>query len=127
MPDGADETGNVEHHHFGAKRNYPFQPKQHFELGEELAADGFRDRREALRRALCRAEKRARADGARARAVHVDVHTTEHGYTEIDPPLLVRDEAMFGTAQLPKFEDDQFSATSALTVDDAGDKHGDEA
>src|SRR6185295_4592453 len=40
VPDGADETGNVEHHHFGAKRNYPFQPKQHFELGEAL---GFMD------------------------------------------------------------------------------------
>ena len=39
----------------------------------------------------------------------LDVHTSEHGYTEVKPPLLVRDEAMFGTAQLPKFEDDQFS------------------
>ena len=43
----------------------------------------------------------------------LDVHTSEHGYTEIAPPLLVRDEVMFGTAQLPKFEDDQFWATSA--------------
>ena len=41
----------------------------------------------------------------------LDLHTTEHGYTEVNPPLLVRDEVMFGTAQLPKFEDDQFSAT----------------
>ena len=40
----------------------------------------------------------------------LDVHTSEHGYTEVNPPLLVRDEAMFGTAQLPKFKDDQFSA-----------------
>ena len=38
----------------------------------------------------------------------LDLHTTEHGYTEIEPPVLVRDEAMFGTAQLPKFLDDQF-------------------
>ena len=40
----------------------------------------------------------------------IDLHTNEHGYTEVAPPLLVRDEAMFGTAQLPKFEDDQFWA-----------------
>ena len=44
----------------------------------------------------------------------LDVHTGEHGYTEVNPPLLVRDEAMFGTAQLPKFEDDQFSAQRAV-------------
>ena len=48
----------------------------------------------------------------------LDVHTSEHGYTEVNPPLLVRDETMFGTAQLPKFKDDQFSAHRALTVDD---------
>ena len=42
----------------------------------------------------------------------LDLHTSEHGYTEVEPPLLVRDEAMFGTAQLPKFEDDQFSAAT---------------
>ena len=41
----------------------------------------------------------------------LDLHTTEHGYTEVTPPLLVRDEVMFGTAQLPKFDDDQFLAT----------------
>jgi len=45
----------------------------------------------------------------------LDLHTTEHGYTEINPPLLVRDDTMFGTAQLPKFEDDQFMATRTIT------------
>ena len=44
----------------------------------------------------------------------IDLHTTEHGYTEVAPPLLVRDEAMFGTAQLPKFEEDQFFASRVL-------------
>jgi seryl-tRNA synthetase len=44
----------------------------------------------------------------------LDLHTTEHGYTEVNPPLLVRDETMFGTAQLPKFADDQFSATRTI-------------
>ena len=53
----------------------------------------------------------------------LDLHTNEHGYTEINPPLLVRDDAMFGTAQLPKFEDDQFWAVNGeliATVNDAG-------
>src|SRR5690606_22969802 len=45
----------------------------------------------------------------------LDLHTTEHGYTEVQPPLLVRDETMFGTAQLPKFVDDQFLATRTIT------------
>ena len=51
----------------------------------------------------------------------LDVHTGEHGYTEVNPPLLVRNETMFGTAQLPKFENDQFSAHRALTIDEWSD------
>ena len=70
VPDGKDEKDNVEHHHFGAKREYGFAPKQHFELGEDARPDGFRDGGETLRRAVCCAEERAGADGARARAVH---------------------------------------------------------
>src|SRR5882724_5307498 len=113
-PTGKDETENVEHHHFGAKRNYPFTPKQHFELGEdlrqmdfELAAKLSGARFVVLKSGLARME---RAIGQ----FFVDVHTSEHGYTEIAPPLLVRDEAMYGTAQLPKFEHDQFSVFPGL-------------
>ncbi len=110
VPDGKDETANVEHHHFGAKRNYSFEPKQHFELGEELRQMDFETaaklsgaRFVVLKSGLARME---RAIGQ----FFVDVHTSEHGYTEIAPPLLVRDEVMYGTAQLPKFEEDQFWA-----------------
>jgi seryl-tRNA synthetase len=110
VPDGADETGNVEHHKFGAKRNYAFAPKQHFELGEALGQMDFETaaklsgaRFVVLKRGLARME---RALGQ----FMLDVHTGEHGYTEIAPPLLVRDDVMFGTAQLPKFENDQFWA-----------------
>ncbi len=110
MPDGKDEKGNVEHHRFGAKREYAFTPKQHFELGEALGQMDFETaaklsgaRFVVLKKGLARLE---RALGQ----FMLDVHTGEHGYTEIAPPLLVRDEAMFGTAQLPKFEDDQFWA-----------------
>ncbi len=108
MPDGKDEHDNVEHHHFGAKREYGFAPKQHFELGEDLRQMDFETaaklsgaRFVVLKNGLARME---RALGQ----FMLDLHTTEHGYTEVAPPLLVRDDVMFGTAQLPKFEDDQF-------------------
>src|SRR6195256_2609805 len=110
VPDGVDEHGNVVRHHFGAVRNYAFAPKPHDDLGGAL---GFMDFETAaklsgarfvvLKKGLARLE-RAIGKFMLAR------HTNEHGYTEITPPLLVRDAAMFGTTQLPKFEDDQFWA-----------------
>ena len=85
------------------------RPKQHFELGEALGEMDFETaaklsgaRFVVLKKGLARLE---RALGQ----FMLDLHTGEHGYTEVAPPLLVRDEAMFGTAQLPKFSDDQFS------------------
>ncbi len=112
VPVGTDEHGNIEHHKHGAARTYSFAPKQHFELGEdlkmmdfELAAKLSGARFVVLQNKLARLE---RALGQ----FFLDTHTEEHGYTEVNPPLLVRDEAMFGTAQLPKFEDDQFWAVS---------------
>ena len=108
VPDGADEHGNVEHHHFGAKPSYGFKPLPHFDLGETLGDMDFETaaklsgaRFVVLKKGLARLE---RALGQ----FMLDVHAGEHGYTEVNPPLLVRDEAMFGTAQLPKFEEDQF-------------------
>jgi seryl-tRNA synthetase len=108
VPEGKDTNDNVEHHHYGAKRNYDFAPRQHFELGEALGQMDFQTaaklsgaRFVVLKNGLARLE---RALGH----FMLDVHTGEHGYTEVAPPLLVRDEAMFGTAQLPKFRDDQF-------------------
>jgi seryl-tRNA synthetase len=117
VPDGADEHGNVEHHKFGKKRDYAFTPKQHFELGEalgmmdfELAAKLSGARFVVLKGGLARLE---RALGQ----FMLDLHTQEHGYTEVNPPVLVRDDAMFGTAQLPKFREDQFLATSVPNAD----------
>jgi seryl-tRNA synthetase len=110
VPDGKDANDNVERHRFGAKRDYAFSPKQHFDLGEALGQMDFETaaklsgaRFVVLKRALARLE---RGLGQ----FMLDVHTNEHGYAEIAPPLLVRDDAMFGTTQLPKFEDDQFWA-----------------
>lgn len=112
VPDGADEHGNVEHHHFGAKKVLGFTAKQHFDLGEDLGGMDFETaakisgaRFVVLKKGLARLE---RALGQ----FMLDMHTDEHGYTEVNPPLLVRDEAMFGTTQLPKFEEDQFWAIS---------------
>jgi seryl-tRNA synthetase len=109
VPDGEDSGGNVEHHRFGAKRNYGFTPQQHFDLGEALGQMDFETaaklsgaRFVVLKRGLARLE---RALGQ----FMLDLHTGEHGYTEVAPPLMVRNDAMFGTAQLPKFADDQFS------------------
>jgi seryl-tRNA synthetase len=112
VPDGTDASHNVEHHHFGAKRNHAFAPKQHFDLGEALGQMDFETaaklsgaRFVVLKSGLARLE---RALGQ----FMLDLHASEHGYTEVNPPLLVRDEVMFGTAQLPKFEEDQFWAIS---------------
>ncbi len=109
VPDGKDEKDNVEHHHFGAKRNFAFAPKQHFDLGEALGQMDFATaaklsgaRFVVLKKDLARLE---RALGQ----FMLDLHTGEHGYTEVNPPILVRDDTMFGTAQLPKFREDQFS------------------
>ena len=113
VADGADAGDNVEHHVFGKERDYAFKTKQHFELGEalgqmdfELAAKLSGARFVVLQKGLARLE---RALGQ----FMLDVHTgKEHGYTEVNPPILVRDDVMFGTAQLPKFADDQFRTTN---------------
>ncbi len=84
VPDGMDAGGNVEHHHFGAKRNYGFAPQQHFDLGEALGQMDFETaaklsgaRFVVLKSGLARLE---RALGQ----FMLDLHTTEHGYTEVE-------------------------------------------
>src|SRR6516165_3421395 len=108
VPDGKDAGDNVEHHRFGAKRDYAFTPKQHFDLGEALGQMDF-DTAAKLSGARFVVLKGglARLDRALGQFM-LDLHTNEHGYTEVAPPLLVRDQVMFGTGQLPKFRDDQF-------------------
>ena len=110
VPEGTDEHGNVQRHLFGAVRNYAFAPKPHDDIGVALGTMDFETaaklsgaRFVVLKKGLARLE---RAIGQ----FMLDLHTNEHGYTEINPPLLVRDHVMYGTGQLPKFEDDQFWA-----------------
>ena len=123
VPDGKDENDNVEVRRHGAPPSFPegFQPKEHFEIGEALGLMDF-DAAAKLAGARFVLLKGALARLSRALTQFMlDLHTTEHGYTEIEPPVLVRDEAMFGTAQLPKFEDDQFSAIRRLDYNEAWD------
>jgi seryl-tRNA synthetase len=130
VPDGKDENDNVEVRRYGEAPVFPnsYAPKEHFEIGEKLGLMDF--------------ESAAKLSGARfvvlkgalaqlERALEqfmLNLHTSEHGYTEVSPPVLVRDAAMFGTAQLPKFRNDQFFASREIdwsTIEGALDSYAD--
>ena len=118
VPDGADEHGNVVRHHFGAVRNYAFAPKPHDDLGGAL---GFMDFEAAAKLSGARFVVLKKGLARLERAIGqfmLDLHTNEHGYTEVNPPLLVRSDTMFGTGQLPKFKEDQFYATRMLSEEE---------
>ena len=117
VPVGPDEGANVELRKVGTPPKFSFTPKQHFEIGEGL---GLMDFETATKlsgaRFVVLKGKLARLERSLAQFM-LDLHTDQHGYTEINPPLLVRDDTMFGTAQLPKFREDQFLATSLPDAD----------
>jgi seryl-tRNA synthetase len=112
VPDGRDASANVEVRRWGEPRQFAFQPRDHVELGERLGGLDF--------------EAAARISGARfvvmrgaVARLHralaqfmLDLHTREHGYTEVYVPYLVRPDALTGTGQLPKFEQDLFAVRS---------------
>jgi seryl-tRNA synthetase len=132
VPDGRDENDNVEKRHFPDKdddfevhfdpnkpRAMNFEPREHFDIGEALGLMDFETaakisgaRFVVLKGALARLERALSQ-------FMLDLHTSEHGYTEVNPPILVRDDAMIGTAQLPKFREDQFLATRNETIREA--------
>ncbi|GHC62809.1 serine--tRNA ligase [Limoniibacter endophyticus] len=111
VPHGKDEADNVEVRRVGEPRVEEEWIKEHFEIGEALGQMDF--------------ERAAKLSGARFTVLSgqiarleralgqfmLDTHTQEHGYTEVNPPVLVRDEALFGTGQLPKFTEDLFKTT----------------
>jgi seryl-tRNA synthetase len=114
VPDGPDESANIEVRRWGEPTGMGFEPKDHVEIGESLGLMDFEraaklsgSRFVVLSGALARLE---RALGA----FMLDLHTTEFGYTEVNPPALVKDDALFGTGQLPKFADDLFRTTGGL-------------
>jgi seryl-tRNA synthetase len=108
VPVGSDETSNKEIRRWGEPREFDFEPKDHVDLGEAL---GILDLERATKIAGSRF---AILNGAGARLERalinfmLDIHTTEHGYTETLPPFMVNRTALFGTNQLPKFEEDLF-------------------
>ena len=111
VPDGPDEAANVVLHQHGEPPRFPFAPRQHFEIGEALGLMDFAaaaklagSRFTVLRGALARLE---RALGQWM----LTLHATEHGYTETSVPYLVNPASMYGTGQLPKFEEDLFKTT----------------
>ncbi len=111
VPVGKDEHDNVVARTHGEKPSFAYKPLEHFEIGEGLGYMNF--------------EGAAKLSGARFTVLSgplarleralgqfmIDTHTGEHGYTEVNPPLLVRDDAMYGTGQLPKFSEDLFQTT----------------
>jgi seryl-tRNA synthetase len=108
VPDGTDESANVCLRTEGKLKNFDFEPKQHFEVGAalddldfETAAKLSGSRFVVMRGAIARLH---RALGQ----FMIDLHTREHGYCEVIPPLLVRDHVLYGTGQLPKFGEDCF-------------------
>ncbi len=110
VPAGADENDNALVHQRGTIRNFDFEPKEHDAVGASLGLD-FETAQavSGARFAYLRAgiARLSRALGQ----FMLDLHTGEFGYQEIAPPVLVRDEALFGTGQLPKFAEDQFRTT----------------
>ena len=130
VPDGTDESGNVEY--FGrngtaeiaakvrARRpTFSFAPKEHYEI--DVAANGDMDFEIAAKlsgsRFVVLKGQVARLERALGQFM-LDLHTTEHGYTEVQPPLLVKDSALFGTNQLPKFEEDLFKTARQTDATD---------
>ncbi len=112
VPDGDGEEDNLEIRKWGDIPRFDFTPKQHFDLGEDLGQMDFEGaaRMSGARFVILKADL-ARLERALS-AFMLDVHTTEFGYTETSVPLLVRDHALYGTSQLPKFEEDLFKATT---------------
>ena len=114
VPVGEDENDNVEVHTWGEAPRFNFEAKEHFDIGEKLGGMDFEmagklsgSRFVVLKGQLAALE---RALGQ----YMVNLHTGDHGYEEVSPPLLVRDDALYGTGQLPKFAEDQFRTTDDL-------------
>lgn len=114
VPDGVDEDDNREERKWGELPSFDFEPKEHFDLGEALGQMDFDTAAKMSgARFVVLSGPLARMERALA-AFMLDLHTDEHGLTEVNPPALVRDTALYGTGQLPKFGEDLFKTTDGL-------------
>ncbi|MCB2072421.1 MAG: serine--tRNA ligase [Novosphingobium sp.] len=110
VPDGVDESGNVELSSWGTRREFDFEPKEHADLGPALGLDFETGALISGARFTFLRGQMARLNRAIGQFM-LDRQTGGNGYMECAPPLLVRDEAVFGTGQLPKFAEDLFRTT----------------
>ena len=110
VPEGEDEGGNVEVSQWGEKREFTFEPKEHADLGPALGMDFETGTKMSGARFTFLRGDMARLHRALAQFM-LDKQTRENGYTECNPPVLVNDDAMYGTDKLPKFAEDSFRTT----------------
>ena len=110
VPDGADESDNVEMAQWGEKRSFDFEPREHADIGPALGMDFETGTKLSGARFTFLRGDIARLHRALAQFM-LDKQTRENGYTECNPPVLVGDEAMYGTDKLPKFAEDSFRTT----------------
>ncbi len=116
VPQGADETDNVEQHQWGTKREFDFEPKEHADIGPALGMDFETGTKLSGARFTFLRGDIARLHRALAQFM-LDKQTRENGYTECNPPVLVSDEAMYGTDKLPKFAEDSFATDKEANSD----------
>lgn len=113
-PEGQDESHNVETRKVGTPKSFSFEPKPHEEIGKNLGLMDFeRSSKMSGSRFVVLYGALAKLERALAQFM-LDIHTKEFGYQEVYPPILVRDQAMYGTGQLPKFREDQFQTQTGL-------------
>lgn len=110
VPEGADEAANAHVRSVGEPRQFNFEPKDHVALGEPLGMDFAAGVKLAGARFVAMRGQMARLERALAQFM-LDLHIENHGYAEVRPPVLVREDAMYGTGQLPKFAEDSFKTT----------------
>jgi len=113
VPDGADESDNVELAQWGEKRSFDFEPREHADIGPALGMDFETGTKLSGARFTFLRGDIARLHRALAQFM-LDKQTRENGYTECNPPVLVGDEAMYGTDKLPKFAEDSFETDISL-------------
>ena len=116
VPEGADEDANVELHRTGSPRNFAFDPKEHYQLAATQSGMDFETAAKLSgARFVLLSGAVARLHRALAQFM-LDLHTGEHGLTEVNAPVLVRDEIMYGTGQLPKFGEDSYKTTEGMVA-----------
>ena len=118
VPEGTDESSNSVIEKKGSIKNFDFNPKSHYELGENLNMLDFELATKTTGSRFVFVKKELALLERAISNFMLDTHTKINGYSEISPPLMATDNSMFGTGQLPKFENDQFE----IKLDSSSDK-----